>query len=497
MPPASASPPIYAPRPYASPGRGPSAYPPSPAPAPIAHTPPQFPSTTTTTTASSPYAHRSPYGPIPPHPPPPAPESRPVPAPAPTPAPAPSPPQQPAPTPTPAPAATPTAVPAPTAAAPSEPRAPASPEPTPMDVDAEPVTGSKAPKKEPKGSATAPSSNAPSPKAARPSREAPPPLPQGSGLISNALFGVDDGGATDESTSRRHPSIVLHIPLQSGSGNHIVNFARLAEEQYGFAALHPRLAAHKERLARVAAAGAALERQDRPGRSGLSAGESADEDLSLEMDRESDLDGETGSAAAPARTNGTDAADGQKKRRRKKMEEYDRDDPFVDDSELAWQESAAASKDGYFVYSGPLVPEGEKVQVERADGTIKRGRGRGRGGRSRGPPAAPHQVPLAAASVPISQETGLPLRGPGSRGGSTTRRPRPRPRKSQPDDADKSGGGSTPSQGRGGGTAGRGGGSAGSRSSKTPSMVELAPRPNIAPAPPGPSPLAGSEVMSK
>jgi hypothetical protein len=32
---------------------------------------------------------------------------------------------------------------------------------------------------------------------------------------------------------------------------------------------------------------------------------------------------------------------------------------------MAWQEQAAASKDGFFVYSGPLVPEGEKVQVER------------------------------------------------------------------------------------------------------------------------------------
>ena len=138
----------------------------------------------------------------------------------------------------------------------------------------------------------------------------------------------------------------------------------MAEEQYGFAALHPRLAAHKERLARVAAAGAALERNDKSGR-GLSAGESADEDLSLEVGRDSDLDGDSALGSAAARTNGPEAPDGKKKRRKKKMEEYDRDDPFVDDSELAWQEQAAASKDGFFVYSGPLVPEGEKVQVER------------------------------------------------------------------------------------------------------------------------------------
>lgn len=67
-----------------------------------------------------------------------------------------------------------------------------------------------------------------------------------------------------------------------------------------------------------------------------------------------------------AGTNGTPSeANEGKKKRRKKVEEYDREDPFVDDTELAWQEQAAASKDGFFVYSGPLVQEGEKVQVER------------------------------------------------------------------------------------------------------------------------------------
>ncbi|RHZ52531.1 uncharacterized protein CDV56_107497 [Aspergillus thermomutatus] len=376
-----------------------------------------------------------------------------------------------------------------------------------MDVDmdeptqlAAEVKASKKDKGATTTTTTAPSSNASSPKPSRPAKEAPPPLPQGSGLISNALFGTDD--TRSSGSSRTTPNIVLHIPLQR-DGNQIINFARMAEEQYGFAALHPRLAAHKERLARVAAAGAALERNEKGGK-GLSAGESADEDLSLNVDRDSDLDGDVAmggvganSAAATNGTTPTDAPDGKKKRRKKKMEEYDRDDPFVDDSELAWQEHAAASKDGFFVYSGPLVPEGEKVQVERADGTIKRGRGRGRGGRSRGGPST-HQVPIAAA-VPISQETGLPLRGPGSRGGSTTRRPRPSKSRQQAEQDKQGASSTTTSQGRGGGAAGRGGGAAGTRGAKTPSVVELAPapRPSLAPAPAGPSPLAGPEVASK
>lgn len=184
-------------------------------------------------------------------------------------------------------------------------------------------------------------------------------------MISNALFGKDDSTESSEASTTT-PNIIVHVPLQ-GTGNRIINFARLAEEKYGFAALHPRLAAHKERLARVAAAGAALEKNEKGGKS--IEGESADEDLSVvDVDHDSEMDGDTAMGGTAANTNGaagTEAGDGKKRQRRKKVEEYDRDDPFVDDSELVWQEQAAASKDGFFVYSGPLVPEGEKVQVER------------------------------------------------------------------------------------------------------------------------------------
>jgi hypothetical protein len=393
-----------------------------------------------------------------------------------------------------------------------------------MDIDAKDQPAASA-KKE-KGTGTAPSSKAPSPKPARAAKEA-SVLPQGSGLISNALFGGnDDSKSPDE---RSTPNIIVHVPLQKG--NHIVNFAQLAEEQYGFAALHPRLAAHKERLARVAAAGAVLERNDKS--KGVSAGESADEDLSLDVDG-SDMDGDVPMSGAGAGTNGapSEASDGKKKRR-KKVEEYDRDDPFVDDSEMAWQEQAAASKDGFFVYSGPLVPVGEKVQVERyapcpfksrtpiltsfsADGTIKRGRGRGRGtGRSRALTSHPH-VPIAAA-VPISQDTGLPLRGPGSRGG-TSRRARTTKKAAEGDKGtpERSGSNaSTAHEGRGRGSRGGGTSTRGAKSSSGPStgapimsMMDLAPAPsstpgtpsntnsNLAPTP-GPSPLAGPELVMK
>ncbi|KAK4869777.1 hypothetical protein LT330_005501 [Penicillium expansum] len=390
-----------------------------------------------------------------------------------------------------------------------QPQPPAQPEPavqpTPprqqpsesMEVDpAEQAPGAK---KE-KSTSTAPASKASSPKPARPAKEA-PHLPQGSGLITNALFGGADDSAKSPD-SRSTPNIIVHVPLRKG--NQIVNFARLAEEQYGFAALHPRLAAHKARMARVAAAGAALERNDKNAK-GTSAGESADEDLSLDAERDSDMDGDVPMGGTGAGTNGapSEASDGKKKRRRK-VEEYDRDDPFVDDTEMVWQEQAAASKDGFFVYSGPLVPEGEKVQVERADGTIKRGRGRGRGtGRGRTVTSHPH-VPIAAA-VPVSQDTGLPLRGPGSRGG-TSRRPRGNKKADSGSDrasitasaAHESRGG----RGGGTGTPSRGGTNStrGGKSSISIPMPDLAPAPStpsVAHGPPAPSPLAGPELMMK
>jgi hypothetical protein len=111
------------------------------------------------------------------------------------------------------------------------------------------------------------------------------------------------------------------------------------------------------------------------------------------------------------------------KKRKMKEDEYDKDDGFVDDSELLWEEQAAAANDGFFVYSGPLVPEGEKPALDiRADGAPKRGRGRGSRGGARASSGRGGAAALAASTG--LRPNGLPLSGPGSRGGSTTRKPR-------------------------------------------------------------------------
>lgn len=176
------------------------------------------------------------------------------------------------------------------------------------------------------------------------------------------------GATTPTSATNTAPTVVLHIPL-TGASNQYVNFARLAEAAYGFAALHPRLAAQRERLARVAAAGAALEASAR------AAGKDEGEDLDGEEcsgGEDGVVDGMDGSGDVGGGGDGAETANGggdddskPRKKRKTKEETYDKDDPFVDDTELAWEEQAAASKDGFFVYSGPLVPVGETASVER------------------------------------------------------------------------------------------------------------------------------------
>jgi hypothetical protein len=194
-------------------------------------------------------------------------------------------------------------------------------------------------------------------------KEQPPPMPTGSGLLSASLFGGEMSLADKAEPAANGPNIVLHIDLKDPK-NKVINFARMAEEKYGFAALYPRQAAQRERLARVAAAGAALERSG-SGSKVNSAGESGDDEGSVDIDRDSDNDGDIAMGGVNGATNSGTDAEPKKTKRRKKVEEYDLDDDFVDDSEQVWEAQAATSKEGFFVYCGPLVAEGEKPTIER------------------------------------------------------------------------------------------------------------------------------------
>lgn len=246
------------------------------------------------------------------------------------------------------------------------------------------------------------SSSSHSPKPSRP-KETAVAMPSGSGLLSGSIFGTGYDSNGPEKTA---PTVVLNVPLTSE--HQYVNFTRLAEERYGFNALHPRLAAQRERLAKVAAAGAALENAHKNGGNSGSA-----DDMSVDLsDGEADNsnvemggmnDGERITGAKSGEETGEAGVAKKPRKRLMKEDMYDKDDDFIDDAEDEWLEQAATSKDGFFVYSGPLIPPGEEPTVERcvkrslenqayadhftrADGLAKRGRGngRGRGGTTRG-----------------------------------------------------------------------------------------------------------------
>ncbi|KAG8529299.1 uncharacterized protein KY384_005935 [Bacidia gigantensis] len=253
---------------------------------------------------------------------------------------------------------------------------------SPMEIVQEPPVKQSiisASKKPTPAASKGPSPGAHSPKPSTKKDATPLPAP-GSGLLSGTMFGGPstlDAPEAENST----PTVILNVPL---TGEHqYVNFTRLAEEKYGFHALHPRLAAQRDRLARVAAAGAALEKAKKPGAPGVEADDMS-EDLSNEEGDDSNVEmgGIDNRSVAPDGRSGEDTGEAPKKRKRIMREDmYDIDDGFIDDTEQAWEEKAAVSQDGFFVYLGPLVQEGEDTKVERSEVTPKRGRGGGRGSR--------------------------------------------------------------------------------------------------------------------
>jgi hypothetical protein len=233
-------------------------------------------------------------------------------------------------------------------------------------------------------------------------KDALPALPPASGRS------ILDFGKANPGEETQAPSIVLHIPL-NGESNKVVNFMRMAEEAYGWDALHPRLAAHRERKARIAAASAELAKQG----SGRESGDEMSVDLQSDNEASNVEMGGMGNGVTGGPASGPDGAPVKAKRKRvNKEDEYDKEDDFVDDSELLWEEQAAASRDGFFVYSGPLIPEVEKPPAGEAP--AKRGRGGGRGSRGGGRGGA-------ARGEGTGRGRGG---GPGSRGGTTTRKPR-------------------------------------------------------------------------
>ncbi|KAH9826605.1 histone promoter control protein 2-like [Teratosphaeria destructans] len=242
------------------------------------------------------------------------------------------------------------------------------------------------------------SSGAPTPKA-KPAPAA--PKATGSGLLSgHALF----GGPSASEPEHVGVTIEIQIPLNPQGGN-TINMAQEVMKKYGRDALNPRAAAHRQAIREMQIAQAKLE------------GAADDMSVDLMSDPGDDSNVEMGGMELDT------TAEGKPRKRKPKREEYDKEDDFIDDTELAWEEQAAVAKDGFFVYSGLLIPPGETAQIESATSS-GRGRGnRGRGRGSRGGAAA--GTSHASLAEKNRDPTAAPARAKGrGRGTGAPRKPR-------------------------------------------------------------------------
>lgn len=125
-------------------------------------------------------------------------------------------------------------------------------------------------------------------------------------------------------------SIVLDIPFEN---NTVVDFNHLAEEKYGYETIHPQIVVADDLLVDDDA-------ED---------GDDNNDDEEEELPREPVVPGNT--------QNPTQSA--QNKKPKRMIGKYDLNDPFIDDAEMEWESQAAATRDGFFVYSGVIERERE------------------------------------------------------------------------------------------------------------------------------------------
>ncbi|SMQ55026.1 unnamed protein product [Zymoseptoria tritici ST99CH_3D7] len=292
------------------------------------------------------------------------------------------------------------------------------------------------------------SSSAPTPKPAK--AHSPPSkalIKPGTGtgiLSSSSLFGGPS--SSSDSSEPKGITIELRISLRPEGGN-AINIAQEIAKKYGRDAINPRVAAHRERLLQVAAQANRLENG------------SADDNMSVDL--MSELDGDSNVEMGGVEENEAPRLnkDGKPVRKRKKVEEYDKEDDFIDDTELAWQEQAAVAKDGFFVYSGPLVQPGQNALVESTTAPT-RGRGTGRGrGRGRGAAAAAAAAASGTTHASLAEKNKDSTTTTSTTGGSATKPPVKRTR-----------------GGTRGGAAGGAAGPAPAKKRRTKAEIELAER---------------------
>lgn len=136
------------------------------------------------------------------------------------------------------------------------------------------------------------------------------------------------------------PIIVLNVPLldpkkpQPGRSEVVVNVLKLAEDKYGWNVLHPQAKNAFEYMEDLI--------EDDDDGSG-----DDDEEVLLEAARKKEEENLTPEQLARR----------HQTKMNRKVGKYDYEDPFIDDEELQMEEEITSTKEGFFVYWGPLVDD--------------------------------------------------------------------------------------------------------------------------------------------
>lgn len=174
------------------------------------------------------------------------------------------------------------------------------------------------------------------------------------------------------------PIVVLDIPLHDVSNNDylnengqvVFNVYNLIQEKYGSQLNKTKRNLMVDLNDDVEAA------EDNEGEDAVDIEHGGDEDDDDDDDDDEEDDDEV-AVSDPSKIK--DSSISPKKKRpnplkgKSRIGKYDIEDPFIDDSELLWEEQRAATRDGFFVYFGPLIEKGQYASFQRVDGTMKKG----------------------------------------------------------------------------------------------------------------------------
>lgn len=145
------------------------------------------------------------------------------------------------------------------------------------------------------------------------------------------------------------PIVALNIPLldpkdpQPGKAEVVVNVLKLAEDKYGWSVMHPKAKSAIDVIDDM------IDDED-----------DDDEDDDLGDDQEKAP--QQNNSVLPVAPRGKELTEEQLVRQHeikmiRKVGKYDFEDPFIDDVELQMEEDISSTKEGFFVYWGPLVDD--------------------------------------------------------------------------------------------------------------------------------------------